>query len=308
MEEKIIDVNIEEKSELIKPELKTEINAKVVSLGEIEDNISEVKDYAIALSDYYKKVVFTPETMKEATDEKAKVNKFKTKVADFRKNIVEEYKKPINLFEETAKETEMILKNTYEIINTQVLSYQENLKKEIKEKLQDYFNEYRTSKNIDEKYIKFEELNLNITLGLITEKGSLTKKIKDEINGKVDSIASELETIRTMENSDEILVEYLKHKNLSQAIKNVNDRHFILQTLKEAEENTKEIVEREEQVINQVEEVLQAPQVEETIPGQMSIEDIKQEKIGKVTFTVVGTYKQLKELKEFLVKGGYKYE
>lgn len=308
MEEKIIEANIEEKSELIKPELKTDINAKVISLGKIEDNISEVKDYALELSDYYQKVVFTPETMKEATDEKAQVNKFKTKIADFRKNIVEEYKKPINLFEKTAKETENILKNTYEIINTQVLSYQETLKEEIKVKVREYFEEYRTSKNIDEKYISFEELNVNITLGLITEKGSLTKKIKDEINSKVDSIASELETIRTMQNSDEVLVEYLKHKNLSQAIKDVNDRHFVLETLKEVEKESTIKEQQEKQVINQVEEVLQAPQVEETIKGQMSIEDIKQEKISKVTFTVLGTYKQLKELKDFLIKGGYKYE
>jgi hypothetical protein len=48
---------MENKKELIKPELKNEINAKVVSLGEIEDNISEVKEYAIALSDYYKKLL-----------------------------------------------------------------------------------------------------------------------------------------------------------------------------------------------------------------------------------------------------------
>lgn len=308
MEEKIIESNIEEKPELIKPELKNEINAKVVSMGEIEDNISEVKDYAIALSDYYKNIVFTPETMKEATDEKAKVNKFKTKVADFRKNIVEEYKKPINLFEQTAKETEKILKDTYETINTQVLAYQDNLKEKIKSKVREYFEEYRISKNIDEKYISFEELNLNITLGLITEKGSLTKKIKDEVNSKIDSIASELETIRTMQNSEEILVEYLKHKNLSQAIKDVNDRHFILDTLKEAEENTKELVEREEQVVEQVEEILQAPAVEENKSVQAIVNNVEQEKIGKVTFTVVGTYKQLKELKEFLKKGGYKYE
>jgi carbamoylphosphate synthase small subunit len=160
---------------------------------------------------------------------------------------------------------------------------------------------------MDEKYINFEELNINITLALITEKGLLSKKAKDEINSKVDKIVNELETIRTMQNSDEILAEYLKHKNLSLAIKDVNDRHFVLETLKEAEKAAAIKEQQEQQAIEQVEEVLQAP-TEEAITGQMTIDDIQKEKIGKMTFTVIGTISELTKVKEFLEKGGYRYE
>lgn len=323
MEEKIIEAEIKEKSELIKPMLKHELNAKILSLGKIEDNISEVKDYAVALSEYYKNIVFTPETMKEATDEKAKINKFKDKVAEYRKNIVAEYNKPIKLFETTAKTAEKILTETYTTINNQVLEYQNSLKEEIKEKVKQYFNEYRIKKNIDEKYIDFEELNVVIRLDSITEKGSLTKKIKDEINSKVDAINNELQTIRTMQNSEEILVEYLKHKNLSLAIKEVNDRHCVLDNLKKTEEELLKQQEIEAQTIANVndviegqttiEEFLEAP-VTEQVNEQVVVGidtgkgESKQVDIYTMKFTVQGTIEQLKAIKEFLEKEGIKYE
>ena len=92
-----------------------------------------------------------------------------------------------------------------------------------------------------------------------------------------------------MEHNDEILAEYLKSKNLSLAIKEVNDRHIILAQVQKDYE-----VVQEEQVVEKVEKVLSAP--------------VEEEKLYTVKFSVTSTKEKLVELKKFLKDGGYKYE
>lgn len=295
MEEKISDAEIIEEKTLIKPEFEGEPQAKIVTVGEIEDNISKVKEYAISLNNYYKNITFTKENMKNAKDEKAKVNKFKDKVADFRKNIVEEYNKPIKKFEDTAKLTEKILKETYELINNQCTAYDEEEKQKIKTKLERYFSEYRFLKNIGEEYLKFDDLKINVTLGHVTENGELTKKAKNEITEKIDSVAKELETINTMQNSNEVLAEYLKNRDIAVAIREVNKRHEMLKQIEKDKKNEKEQKLTDEQVIAKIDS-LSAPKAEEV------------EEILELCFKVRGTRTKLKELKTFLNSGGYDYE
>ena len=101
----------------------------------------------------------------------------------------------------------------------------------------------------------------------------------------------------------------MKTKNLSESIKEVNDRHTALDAMKRIEESAKETVELEQQAIEKVDEVLQAP-TEEVIDGQMSIDDFGEteqvnEEIYEMTFTVKGTLTKLKELKGYLIKEGF---
>ena len=65
----------ENKLELVKPEFDGEIQVRIKSVGEIESNMREVKGYVEELNNYYKSVTFTEETLKQAKEEKAKVNK-----------------------------------------------------------------------------------------------------------------------------------------------------------------------------------------------------------------------------------------
>ena len=126
--EEIKEVEILPETTLVKPVFKDEIKVEIKSIGDIEDNIQEVKQYALDLADYYEKITFTEETLKDATNEKAEVNKFKDKVSKLRKEIEKKWNEPLENFKKEAQETEQILKNTYESINSQVLHYQ-NLQK-----------------------------------------------------------------------------------------------------------------------------------------------------------------------------------
>ena len=289
----------EKQLELVKPEFNGEIQAKIKSVGEIESNMKEVKGYVEELNDYYKNINFTEETMKEAKDEKAKVNKFKTQVAEYRKNIVAEYNKPIKIFEDTAKETEKLLTDTYNTINQQVAIYEGKLKKEKEEEVRNYFEEYKESLNID--FISFEDTKIKVNLS--DSKTSLKKQAKDFI----DKVNMDLATIALQRYRDEILVEYKQNGFiLNNAITTVLNRQKAIEETKKKEEEKKiTIISNKEHEIakksyEQLEEVFNKP-LEQP-------EEVKQEEILTLKFTVRGSREKLKELKNFLIQGGYDYE
>lgn len=265
-------------------------------------------------------LVCNEETRKSCTELRTTLKKEQTEFETQRKNIKNQIMQPYNEFNKIYEEQ---IKNKYEqadlTLKNKIDEVEQGIKNNTKTKMIEFFEEYRTFKLIKKDWLCFDELNIKLGINQLTPKGDLVKKVKDEIKEIIDKVAEEIKTINSMENSNEILAEYLKHKNLSLAIKDVNDRHFILDTLKETEESTKGLIEKEEQVVEQVEEVLQAPiETEEAFGGQMTIDDfekpqsisneLEQEEIFETTFTVKGTLKQLQEIKQFLEKGGYIYE
>ena len=213
------------------------------------------------------------------------------------KNIKKRINEPYESFNKTYEEeikvkyqnADLILKNKIDVVETQIKSNAKILAVE-------FFEEYKKSKSIiGENYITYEELNIQLGLDSLTDKGMLVKKVKDAISSKLDELEKDIETINTMQDSQEILVEYLKHKNLSMAIKEVNDRHFVLEQVKKDCESAKEVQKQEEKVIEKVETILKAPTIES-------------EEIYTLTFKVRATKSKLSELKRFLVDGGYDYE
>lgn len=291
-----------------KPEFDGEIKVQIKSVGEIESNMKEVKGYVENLNSYYKNISFTEETMKEAKEEKSKVNKFKKQVSDYRKNIVAEYNKPIKVFENTAKETEKILLETYNTINQQVSNY-ENKQKEIKEKeIRDYFEEYKIANNID--FVKYGQLGINVTLS------ASMKNLKGQVKAFIDKITDDLKLIETQNHKAEILVEYKQTLNIGQAITMVANRFKAIEEEKKRQEELKKNQLKEAQRIAdeniriQTEETKNAIEsLNITIPNalQKPIKE-KQEEILTLKFTVKGTLTKLRELKEFLENGGYDYE
>lgn len=281
--------------ELIKkPQFEGEIKAKIKSVGEIESNMKEVKGYVENLNNYYKNISFTEEIMKEAKDEKSKVNKFKKQVSDYRKSIIAEYNKPIKAFEDTAKETEKLLTETYNTINQQVANY-ENKQKEIKEQdIKDYFEEYKKANNID--FITYEQAKINVTLS------ASMKSLKEQAKSFIDKVVDDLKLIETQEHKTEILVEYKQTLNVSQAITSVTNRFKAIEEEKKKIEQEKEL---QKFVVDTAKEsdkyseqiILNSPSVEEKIEGILTLK-----------FTVRGTRTKLRELKQFLESGGYDYE
>lgn len=283
----------EEMAIITKPEFKGEIRAQIKGLSQIEDNIKEVNEFAVKLNEYYSNVIFTEETLKEAKTEKANINKFKDKVADFRKKIVAEYNKPIEIFEKTAKETEALLKETYTNINLQVQKFEDQQKQEKEKDVKEYYQEYAKSNNLEwiteEKY--YQMANINVTLS------ASIKSLMEQAKTFIDKILDDLKLISTQQNEIEILAEYKQTLNVSLAITTVAERMKRLEEERKIKENAAEVQQQEEKVVEKVQEVLKAPKEEE--------------KIYSMTFKVWGTLKQLQGIKSYLEelkKDGVRYE
>ena len=292
----------ENKLELVKSEFDGEIQVRIKSVGEIESNMKEVKGYVEELNNYYKSVTFTEETLKQAKEEKAKVNKFKAEVADYRKKITAEYNKPIKVFEDTAKETEKLLSETYNTINQQVAVFEEEQKRKKEQEIREYFEEYKTANDID--FVSYEQAQINVTLT------ASVKSLKEQAKAFIDRIMDDLKLIETQECKEEILVEYKQNLNVSKSIQEVANRHKLLEEEKKKQEElkNKQLEEAKRQADISIKEqelatknaldnfVIEAPKV------------VEQEEILTLSFKVRGTRNKLKELKRFLIEGGYDYE
>ena len=248
-------------------------------------------------------LVCTEETRKSIKELRTKLGAELKDFENQRKAIKTKINEPYEMFNKAYEEE---IKTKYQqadlTLKTKIDEVENGIKSKAKNLAVDFFDEYKKSKSvIEDNYLTFEEINLQIGLDALTEKGALVKKIKDFIIEKVDNVERDINTIRTMKNSDEILVEYLKNKNLSLAIKEVNDRHFVLEQVKRDYDIEREVKIQEEQAIEKVEEVLQAP-----IEEQTTIDDFEEkEEVYEMTFTVKNTLPKLKELKNYLIKEGY---
>ena len=183
---KVISNNLE-----LKPTFNTEIEAKIDSLGKITSNVKEVREYAIKLKEFYSNLVFTEETISVAKEEKARLNKFKNSVSDYRKEIKKEFNRPLDEFENISKEAEELFKETYEKINKQVKKYEEAKKIEKENEIKDFFEEYKKSLNIE--FVNFEDAKIDITLS------SSNKSLKEQVKQFLEKIKNEVETINLQE-------------------------------------------------------------------------------------------------------------
>ena len=273
-EAKIISEKIIEKPMEIEPV------AEITGTQKITNNIKDVNEYAVKLKEYYSTKIVTEETLNDYKTEKANINKIKDKIADYRKTIVKEYNKPIAEFETIAKMAENTLKEAYECINEQCNQFDVQKKQEKIEECKRYFQEVCEQKNIS--FVTYEKMNQNVTLS------SSFKKLYSEIDVFIENIDKDITTIESMEDKEEILIDYMKTLNLSDSIQNAQER-------KKAKELIQNNVKEEEIVEQQVEEIkLNAPIIEE--------------ELVECSFKVTTSLTKIKALVEYMKVWGITYE
>ncbi len=292
----------------------TEI-AVVNQLPEITDKIKEIGNSLDERLDNLEldNLVCSEETRKEIVNLRTVLKKEQTEYEKQRKNIKNVILKPYEDFNKIYTENIKVkYDEAIKTLTTKIDVVENEIKENTKSKMIEFFNEYRQANSIDAEWLKFEELDISIGINQLTPKGDLVKKVKDVIKNSIEKFATCIETIKTMEHRDEILVEYLKNKNLTLAIKEVNDRHSILEQVQRDYEVVQEIQQSEEQIVEKVEDVLQAP-VEEINEGQMSIDDFEEsnqlnEELLETKFKVITTRENLRYLVKVMKERGMKYE
>ncbi len=270
----------------VKPTFAIEPIATITSVGTVTSNFKQLKNQAKSIKDYYSRIIFTEENMKEAKEEKATINKLVDKVKRYRIDTVKDFKKPIEEFEEDAKATEKLLNETSSFIQDQTNAYESSLKKEKQDQLSEYFNEYAESLKID--FINLEQANINVTLT------ASLKSLKEQVKSFVDDVEQGIKLINSQQqNNDRMLVRFKQTLNAPQSIITV------INEIK-AEEETKSAREEAEKANQAI--LKSQPIKEEPKP----LEEPKE--VITITFKVVGTKEQLIDLREFMKVRGIKYE
>ncbi len=269
-----------------KPILKNEIEARINGVSVVEDNIAEAKEYALQLKEYYSKLVFTDEQIQEAKGERASINKVIKKIADYRKDIIAEFKKPIELFETTAKETEKILKETADFVDVQVKNFENKEKEEKKQHIEEIFTkQVEELKDIVPLEKIFEEKWCNKTVKLAT--------IEEEIKIKLNSIRTGLKAIEELHSEFELEVKntFLQDYSLENAL-------FKNTQLREQKAALSKVEEVKEEIVQEKVETL----LKEEVKADVS------DPVITYTLKITGPLSKLKALRQFLELNNMDFE
>ena len=271
-----------------KPILKNELEVKIEGVQKITDNMSEVKEYALETKKYYENLVFTDEQIKEAKDERANINKAVKKVADYRKDIVDKFNKPLEEFVRNAKETESILKEASNSIDVQVKKYEEEEKQKKKDECEELFNNLVGDLS---ELITFEKVFDNRWLNKTTK----MTEVEQDIKNVIEKVNTGLQAIKELnsEFETELINTFLQDYDLSKAIM----KNTQLKAQKEKLAKTEVAKEETKQEI--IQEMVNKP-----------VDDVEDERniIKSYTLKITANYTKMTALRRFMEINDIKFE
>lgn len=244
-------------------------------------------------------LVVNDDTVKEVKTVRADLNKDFKVLEDQRKMVKEKVLKPYQEFEDIYKTyvSEKFKKADSELKDKidEVEAEQKRIKAE---EISEYYTEYAVSQDLEWicTDLYYNMANINVTLS------ASMKSLKEQAKAFIDKVKDDLALIDTQEHKVEILVEYKRSLNVSNAITTITDRFQKEEDEKKRLEELKARQEEQAKVVEKVEAVatpVTAPVVE------MPQEEVK---LYNMSFKVVGTLEELKGVKEYLEKAGVKYE
>ena len=114
--------------------------SEMQELKPIDFNFEELKAELAEQLEKYQNVVYTDDTIKIATDDRAKLNKLSKTVNDKKIEIHKEYDKPYKEFEEKIKIILNMINEPLQLIDRQIKDYEQRQKDEKREQIQAFFD------------------------------------------------------------------------------------------------------------------------------------------------------------------------
>ena len=274
--------------------IETELNlneiVKIEQMPKVFEQLELIGAYVDEQLKDLDKLECTDKNKQEVKDKRTVINNTLNMLETKRKEIKSKLNEPYDIFNKKYEETTKLkLQEASKLLTDKINKIEDEQKRKKREEVERYFNEYATSKDID--FVKFEQLNLNITLS-VSE-----KNLKEQVKTFVDKVVDDLNLISSQEHKEEILLEYKKTLNVSSSISNVLNRYKELEELKKKEEVKKQEEVKIQENVKRVEEVIAPPTRVET-----------QEEILEICFKVRGNREKLKSLVNYLKEGEYEYE
>lgn len=279
----------------------------------IEDQLRTVRDTIQARVDLVLSMECTEDTYKEVKKARSELNAQYRELEQRRKEVKAQVEAPYKKFEEVYKAyAGDLFVEADRALAQKIYAVESGLKQKKAGKIRAYFEEYRESLGIPADLVTFERAGIVVTMS------ASEKSLKTAAKDFLDRIAGDLELIATQEHKDEILVEYRKTLNASQAVTAVTNRHAEIERQRKMREEMAAIAEQKKTAEDAVQKVAEATQPAEKPAEQPQAvmppvvvertEDADPPKQYETAFRVIGSIEQLKALKKFLVDGGYTYE
>lgn len=191
----------------------------------ISEQLDKVKDEIKRRTAFADTVTVSEENRQEIKKIRAAMNVEKSRLDEVYKKALEAVIAPIQVVQDKYKDCVGLYTKANSQLKAKIDVIEDGLKLEKENSVKEYFEELVTAKKID--FISFERLGLKITLS-VSE-----KKLKEQVNNIVERVATDLKAIEIQENKEEILVEYKKSLNVSEAVSIVDARHKAIQAEKE---------------------------------------------------------------------------
>lgn len=284
----------------------------IEQLPVISEKLAEIKEAVKNKVAVATALVCTEDTVKEVKKARAELNSefkaWESKRLEVKKAIMTPYEQ----FEAVYKDC---ISDTYKVADKDLKIKIDSVESELKTKkateVKEYFTEYLASKEID--FVTYEQANVNVTMS------ASLKSLKEQAKTFIDRIADDLALIKTQEHKAEILVEYKRTLNVSNAITSATARLRAIEEEKKRQEEAAIRKAEEEKRIAEI-KAMQATQkatapVATPITAPVEEKKAEPEKPAKsmddvltLSFKVTDSRRKLIELKKFLDNGGYHYE
>lgn len=237
-------------------------------------------------------MVCNEETIQSCKKARAELNKELDALEERRKSIKREIMEPYNRFVEIYEECVTGPGNrAFNTYSKKIMEVESEQKRRCEEGLRDYFAELCAVHHLD--WLEYERAGIKIDMA--SAKAKVPGKLRKQLVEFVVNVSNGVKWISTLENSDEIMVEFKRSLNLNEAVYIVKNRHVQIEEERHAQETRKAALQQEAESIRRVEALAPPVQVEKP-------------KTVKCTFTVRATMEQLKKLKEFLNMEGIEYQ
>ena len=274
-------------------ELKVE---EIKALAPIKFNYEDIKKWVSDKSNEYKKMVYTPETMSLAKQDRATLNKVSEAINNEKKRIKNELLKPFVDFESKCKELMAIVDDASKTIDKQIKDFEEKENNQKRVEIENYF--YANIGDYKD-LIEFEKIFNPRWLNKTYTK----KKIEDEINHLFVKTNDDMQVIDNQ----------IKDESINKAVKNyyftnISDPSVLGNALQEGmriDENNKKLEE-----LKKAQEDKNTIHIETNENHELTKESYEQlekvfssdnkEKILQIDFRVLATKEQFMKLKEFL--------
>ena len=235
----------------------------------ISEQLDKVKDEIKRRTAFADTVTVSEENRQEIKKIRAAMNAEKSRLDEVYKKALEAVIAPIQVVQDKYKDCVGLYTKANSQLKAKIDVIEDGLKLEKENSVKEYFEELVTAKKID--FISFERLGLKITLS-VSE-----KKLKEQVNNIVERVATDLKAIEIQENKEEILVEYKKSLNVSEAVSIVDARHKAIQAEKERKIKQEEQRAKRIAVAQAVEEVArQQAQVQSGSDNVKPVQTVKE--------------------------------